>query len=475
MTNTYKIKGEGSYGCVIEPSLRCKKTRKKINYTNKVSKIMRKKHARKELDEFKIIDKFDTRNRYHLGDPTLCEPDLEPEDVLTVVKKCSRLKYNDKKYDDKKYDEDAYEMLVLEDGGDDLYKLCNNNKLDLFSQTDTVRFLQAIPNLLHGLNFFKKHKLVHADLKPQNIVYNKETGELKFIDFGFMTTMDNMKNASKQSINRSGSFWWSYPLDNGFMNKSAYEKIKHVDLKLVEAELTNAILDSSPDLDVSYEYLPNNKKYSYSQLQVYFNKYIEPNGANEKMIKNSIKRFFKGLEILMQDGYDAYLDNTINTFDSYCVGFSLQYVFNKFEKKRLIKHTMWKQLTNIFSQLYDPDPTRRATVLSVLNEYNDWMEKHNIPLIHNMSISDKSVHIDKSSEEEVPTMVFEEPVKEKSIKDKSIKEMSVKDKSIKEMTEVKKCPEDKELNPITKRCNKKCKSGYHRDSLFKCVTNRRPT
>jgi hypothetical protein len=31
-----------------------------------------------------------------------------------------------------------------------------------------------------------------------------------------------------------------------------------------------------------------------------------------------------------------------------------------------------------------------------------------------------------------------------------------------------KCPEEKEFNPITKRCVKKCKEGYERNDKFKC-------
>ena len=33
---------------------------------------------------------------------------------------------------------------------------------------------------------------------------------------------------------------------------------------------------------------------------------------------------------------------------------------------------------------------------------------------------------------------------------------------------MKACPDGKEFNPLTKRCNKKCKSGFERDISFKC-------
>ena len=38
---------------------------------------------------------------------------------------------------------------------------------------------------------------------------------------------------------------------------------------------------------------------------------------------------------------------------------------------------------------------------------------------------------------------------------------------------VEKCPEGKEWNPLTKRCNKKCKDGEKRDENFKCVKTKK--
>jgi hypothetical protein len=38
-----------------------------------------------------------------------------------------------------------------------------------------------------------------------------------------------------------------------------------------------------------------------------------------------------------------------------------------------------------------------------------------------------------------------------------------------------KCPEEKEFNPITKRCVKKCKAGFKRDDNFKCYNITRKT
>ena len=53
-----KIVGQGTYGCVIKPALKCDNSEKKIkdkHYNNKVSKIMFDRHAKDELKELKYI------------------------------------------------------------------------------------------------------------------------------------------------------------------------------------------------------------------------------------------------------------------------------------------------------------------------------------------------------------------------------------------------------------------------------------
>jgi len=57
------------------------------------------------------------------------------------------------------------------------------------------------------------------------------------------------------------------------------------------------------------------------------------------------------------------------------------------------------------------------------------------------------------------------------IKTTSLKDISLSSKKtldILTVDPVRPCPEGKEMNPITNKCIKKCKSGYKRNSSFKC-------
>jgi hypothetical protein len=82
-------------------------------------------------------------------------------------------------------------------------------------------------------------------------------------------------------------------------------------------------------------------------------------------------------------------------------------------------------------------------------------------------------------EEEEPPK--EEPPKEEPPKEEPPKEEPPKEEPPKEeergvtlgSKKIKECPEGSELNPITKRCNKKCPEGQVRDEKFKCIKTKK--
>ena len=85
--------GEGSYGCVHNPPLKCKN--KPYNSdTNKVSKILTRKNANSELKEFKLIQEADKKEDFHLGKPGSCFPDTNLDNKFGIDE-CNRFDSND--------------------------------------------------------------------------------------------------------------------------------------------------------------------------------------------------------------------------------------------------------------------------------------------------------------------------------------------------------------------------------------------
>ena len=65
--------GEGSYGCVHNPPLQCKGQSNDTN-PNNVSKLLSKRDADKEMEEYKLISSADKHNEVHIGTPMSCKP-----------------------------------------------------------------------------------------------------------------------------------------------------------------------------------------------------------------------------------------------------------------------------------------------------------------------------------------------------------------------------------------------------------------
>ena len=104
-----KVIGEGSYGCVHKPALKCKNK----DYDpdpNIVSKLLTNRHANAELKEFKLIKKADKKEHFYLGDPDSCVVDKGMKNKK-AIDECRR-------FDSKRIDD--YKLLLLKNGGADL-------------------------------------------------------------------------------------------------------------------------------------------------------------------------------------------------------------------------------------------------------------------------------------------------------------------------------------------------------------------
>ena len=195
--------GEGSYGCVQNPSLHCSKNLD-FNYKNYVSKIMKTKDAELELKEFIVMDTYDPTNKYHLGPSIICQPELNDKIIDKDISNCKYIKS-----DDVKSDPNNYKIMLMKFGGPDFKNLCSSELRKYLStkkRLKTDRFWLEVHHLIKGLQFFKDNGLVHNDIKPQNILFNMKTGKLAFIDFGLMRSKEEIIETSKKSDNFLGIY-----------------------------------------------------------------------------------------------------------------------------------------------------------------------------------------------------------------------------------------------------------------------------
>ena len=200
MSNIYL--GEGSYGCVIKPGIKCKKNIDK----NTVSKFFSdKKSWLTEINNNKIINKL-LKKKYTVKLIDYCSK-IKKNKIL--IQKCKSIDMK------KKY---LYN-IIYEYSGIDLSNLKNIKFKNIFFKFDTI---------FETIKLLSDNNYIHFDVRLPNIVYNKN--KLKLIDYGLM------KN--KKEINK------------------LIKKIKNYKIYYLPPEFNNLNLN---DL---YVYIINNLKYN---------------------------------------------------------------------------------------------------------------------------------------------------------------------------------------------------------------------
>ncbi len=449
--------GEGSYGCVHNPPLTCVNQRKQEN-SNKVSKILTKRNAQDELNEFFLISEADKNGEYHLGRPTSCTPAKIDSNML-AIKDCERLQHNhERKHASRinKKDMNKFMLLIMKDGGYNIEQFSNqlhNANLN----KDTIKrvndFLIEGFRLLEGLSLFLDHNIIHHDLKAQNIVYNPKENRINFIDFGLMNKISNVRREANNSKYGYG-IHWSFPFEISLWNKSYFERFFKLKANEKRESIKNILTKIKNELAYTFENIYQN---------------------DNKKIEKHLSDYMNFLATMDND-YDQFLHKSLTTFDLYGVGLAFMNFYNDtnhiFEFLELEMDLKTNKDTNLserfhllFLSMIDPNVYTRIDVKSALYEYQD--------ILVDSGILDK----DSNPRSKMLQQTVENMGSIQKISTHTAQEISTLSNSftltdkeqIQNSTPKVKCPEGKEYNRRTKRCVKKCKDGYQRNEDFKCV------
>jgi serine/threonine protein kinase len=434
------VVGEGTYGCVHKPPMKCKRENV-ITDPTIASKLMEDEEARNEMMEFKLVEDADTDKLFHLGKPSICKVDNTDSNKKAMTK-CTNSSFRPEKID-------QYSLLLIKYGGLDLDKY--GKKIKEFSMSAVHRrsvenFWLDISRVIYGLKIFNDRGVVHHDVKQQNIVYNEDTGRANFIDFGLMTTKARIQSAITTSSYLFGMLHWSFPPEMQLLNLRTYSKaIRGPQTKLDYFNDCNDIL-------------VNNHKYFYNCI-------IEESAESAKyrdVLQHHLTDFYQMIAQLKQGDYNKFVDACIDTIDIYGAGIALLYVL--YRSKRFLEIELYNELKALFLSMVNHNVFLRITPNELVTRYENillnsgLLEKYNLHFDNHLLAEGRPIPLEvaRNIEEDVHRSLSMTPKEQ----DDFIQSVVIT------------CPDGKEYNSKTKRCNKHCKPGYTRDDKFKCKSKR---
>jgi len=433
--------GEGTFGCAHKPPMLCldKQRRNK----NDISKLMTTVNAIKELREFALIDSADKQKQFYLGKPKSCKPARILSNIQ-AISRCPSGKFEPIKIDD-------YSLLVMKYGGQDLEQF--GDEVRTWRKTkehvDAIElfWLEAI-RLFYGLKVLHDNDILHHDIKQQNIVYNKATNRVNFIDFGFMEKKSRRIYAAKLSANWLGNkHHWSFPLEAVCWNKDDY------------METANSGKSVSAYKAFSDSVANNCEYFFYSTLNFNYNK-SERDTAAMRITKGAYKNILEFEPT--DDAYEQFVSKSIDTVDTYGLGIALMFLLHR--SKHLLDNDFFRKLGDLCMNMLHPRIFLRATSEQLLATYEDILTSSGLLEKHNKHIENHLIADKVSDEMKVAAEIAN------STDMLSIPRMAAATAA----TEiVRECPAGKEFNPLTKRCVNLCKPGYVRNPSFKCVSGKR--
>jgi len=451
-----KVIGEGSYGCVHKPSLTCK-NKPKLTYKNKVSKVLLKTAAKDELKEYKKVNQADKKHDFYVGKPLSCEIEQNPVNINSI-KKC-------RIGNDVINDLQEHKLIIMGDGGiniEDYVKKIKKWTPSVTSRKDTELFFLESLRLFTGLIKFKENDLVHHDLKPQNIVYNEETNRLNYIDFGLMTSKTKLIEESNKNDNSFSIFHWSFPWELEYIDKALFEKLKNKN-KNNRKNIYNTLIE---------DFVNRNKKNTRVEHMHNYFYYVLDSRINRDDYRKDRAVYLNNYSDFLINGIDAYeyndfLEKSIDTVDNYGLGFTMMHWL--IYAKRFLDNELSEKLYVLYFQIITPNLFGRLRI-----------EEARSQLEHIILESGLLEKYKKEIHENIVRDYTEKPEKKINKLLKKVKPDTIPNEELimttpnKEDTIIlKDCPPEKERNPKTRRCVKKCKFGYIRNADFKCLKENR--
>lgn len=187
-----KYIGEGAYGCVFKPHLRCNRLK---NIKNSVGKVFNNRdHYEEEENITKQVLKLDPKNEFTVPILATCA-EVKLFRQSDDVHKCEFITPT--------HEPSQSQQIIYKYGGKSLQDMMStkNGSIAAF-----VKLFVSMGPLIKGLQTFAEKNITHMDIKPPNLLVNKN--RLYLIDFGLTSKHSEIFTTDMTNILRTDYLWF---------------------------------------------------------------------------------------------------------------------------------------------------------------------------------------------------------------------------------------------------------------------------
>ena len=368
------IIGEGGFGCVHKPSLECN-TNQIVDYDDKVSKLLTKKEADKELKEYTILKNIDKDTKYYLGVPVKCIVKDNKENK-NKIKQCKKSKVFLKNLNDMR-------ILVMKDGGYNLSNVLENSKNKKNKKEIFENLLIYLLNVFDAIKLFVEKRVTHRDIKCENIVFDFEKKKIKIIDFGIMNTFLNLITKAKKSTCDYDIVHWSVAPYSIFINKNVYQYYQnnYMSPKDFNDFINKTEISSGKQMDHFYKKITINNLNSKQSIR--------------KKLNNELYNTVSKLNTIT---HENFLEKVFSLLDVHGLGIALLTILGN-SKSTLKNKDLVKELNELGIKMISFDVFNHITIHSALDKYKNILRKYKLPEKYNYKIENNYIVSKKSNVE----------------------------------------------------------------------------
>lgn len=350
--------GSGTYGCAYDPPIQCEDGE---TPENSISKVMKGNNAKREFKEYDIVRDTDPEGIYTIGALRICKPELSNKKLQDYLKEtCTPIQKS--KLDD-------LSMLLLENGGMDLDRYIREviNKMDNQQERalETKRLFVRFIDILNGVDLFTMNEVSHRDIKLQNVVFNKDTGRTKFIDFGMMTTFEGIvKEASANDYFLGKQPHWSTAFVCLAFDKIIFDKVR----------------EKWGQGNWKERQLVGLGKFLNEGIATGLSRY---NGLPKAFVVRIMNSFAETMDdiVIEKKGYREFLYRSSNIIDLYGVGIMLLQVLATLDYLPDIadEHpTFWRDIFEFMTEIMSQNVFHHITSQQAVEKYHRLLEHYNL-------------------------------------------------------------------------------------------------